>query len=225
MKLKKLVLLSTLMVGLVPLSRGQITGTHHDFRSGVEKAYNQGGEVCLVCHAPHNNDVSQTPLWNHATTQANFTAYGQGGSGYAIKFTPGQPTGASKLCLSCHDGVTAVNAYGTGGGASGLQDTLTPGTPRTLLMGALSSRSNLTTSLMTSHPVSFVYDGTLVAADPGLRDTSSSSGLGHSIGTDMLDKTGQVQCTSCHEVHGTPYYKFQRMSNVGSALCLTCHKK
>ncbi len=216
MKLKKLVLLSSLLLGLVPLSRAQISGTHHDFRSGVEAAYNPSGEICIVCHAPHNNDATQVPLWNHVTTSATFTPY----TGYNTHFTAGQPDGTSKLCLSCHDGVTAVNAYGNGGS---LQDTMS--TPRTLLMGALSTRSSMGTDMRTTHPVSFVYDGTLTTANPTLWDTSSTSHLGHSIGVDMLDKNGKVQCTSCHEVHGTAYWKFQRMSNVGSALCLTCHKK
>jgi predicted CXXCH cytochrome family protein len=224
MKLKKLVMLSSMMLGLVPLSRGQgtIVGTHHDFTWGSERAYNPSMEICIVCHAPHNNSsvAGELPLWNHLTTTATFTAYGASGSGYNIHFTPGSPDGSSKLCLSCHDGVTAVNAYGVGGG---LQDTMA--TARTLLMGALSTRSDLHTDLRTSHPVSFVYDGTLVASDPGLYDTSHTTTLGHSIGVDMLDNSGKVQCTSCHEPHSNTYWKFQRMSNRNSALCLTCHKK
>ena len=215
MKVKKLVLLSSLLLGLVPLSRAQIAGTAHDFRHGMEAAYNPSGEVCIVCHAPHKTDAVQVPLWNHVTTTQVFVPY----TGYNTHFTAGQPDGVSKLCLSCHDGVTAVNAYGSSGA---LQDTMT--TARTLTMGAISARSNLTTNLSTTHPVSFVYTQAL-AGNTGLNDTSATSHLGHSIGQDMLDKNGKVQCTSCHEVHGTAYWKYQRMSNVGSALCLTCHKK
>jgi len=232
MKLKKLVLLSSLMIGLVPLGRAQITGTPHDFRkygTNGTNQYNPSGEICIVCHAPHNNDATLVPLWNHTTTVQTFTAY----TGYKLGFTVGQPDGTSKMCLSCHDGVTALNSYGMGGSTPGLQDSITVASggvtaPRTLLLGAISTRSTLGTDLTKSHPVSFSY-ATARLTNPTLRDTSYSvAALGGSIGSTMLDKNGEVQCTSCHDPHSSntgTYWKYGRMSNAGSALCLTCHNK
>ncbi len=230
MKVKKLVLLSSLLLGLTPLSRAQIKGTAHDFSTYRNSKYNQSGEVCILCHAPHNTDATNAPLWNHATTTQTFTAYGASGSGFEVHFTPGQPDGSSKLCLSCHDGVTATNSYGVNGGTPGLQDSITIATggataPRTALI--TSSTTKIGTDLTNDHPVSFVY-AEAMTQNAGLRDTSYITPLGHSIGVDFLDKQGKVQCTSCHDPHlsntGT-YWRYQRFSNANSALCLTCHIK
>jgi hypothetical protein len=228
MKLKKLVLLSSLLIGLSPQIQAQMKGTAHDFTGYRRSAYNPSGEVCIVCHAPHNTSTTSTPLWNHTTTAQTFTAYGANGSGFNIHFTPGQPDGSSKMCLSCHDGITAANSYGVNGGSPALQDSITLATggataPRTSLI----SRSNLTTDLTNDHPISFVYTEAL-ASNPKLRDTAFVTALGHSIGKDMLDKNGKIQCASCHDPHGndqgwnSTYLKF---SNANSAMCLTCHIK
>ena len=51
-----------------------IVGSAHDFS---DDSWNTSGQICLVCHTPHNADVavSNAPLWNHETTQATFTPY------------------------------------------------------------------------------------------------------------------------------------------------------
>ena len=60
-------------------------------------------DICIFCHAPHNT-TGVGPLWNHALSAATYTPY----SSSTLKATVGQPTGASKLCLSCHDGTVAL---------------------------------------------------------------------------------------------------------------------
>src|ERR1041385_334859 len=60
-------------------------------------------EVCIFCHTPHRATGEQ-PLWNHAGSAATYTPY----SSSTLKAAVGQPTGASKLCLSCHDGTVAL---------------------------------------------------------------------------------------------------------------------
>lgn len=212
MKLKKLVLLSSIILGLAPLSRGQnIIGSPHDFTTQTQ--YNTTGELCIVCHAPHGTDATAVPLWNHTTTTQIFSTY----TGYKFKAisTITQPDGASKLCLSCHDGVTAKNQFG--GKIQG-----TAGVPVTLGVHA----SNLGTDLTNDHPISFRYDQALALADPGVKDpTVATTSLGGTIATDMLDINSKVQCPSCHEVHDQTIYRFGKISNAGSALCLTCHNK
>ena len=78
--------------------------------------------------------------------------------------------------------------------------------------------------LRATHPVSITYND---AVDIGL-NVAALTPIGTSgFISDVLD-AGQVQCSSCHDVHdresvsGTPLL---RVSNVGSALCLTCHYK
>src|SRR5690242_6849752 len=60
-------------------------------------------EICIFCHTPHKT-TGQAPLWSHVMPAQNYTPY----SSTTMKATDvGQPTGASKLCLSCHDGTVA----------------------------------------------------------------------------------------------------------------------
>lgn len=88
---------AVLAVMAAPVCAG-IAGSDHDF-SGEGWA---GGQICIVCHTPHNSDVSvaDAPLWNHEVSTALYTLY----SSPTLDATVNQPSGASKLCLSCHDG-------------------------------------------------------------------------------------------------------------------------
>jgi predicted CXXCH cytochrome family protein len=213
MKLKKLVLLSSMFLGLIPLCNGQaIRGSSHDF--STRTTTNLTGELCIVCHAPHGTDPTAAPLWNHNTTSQIFTTY----TGYRFDGIASitQPDGASKLCLSCHDGVSAVNQFG-----GKIQGSNPVGTPM-----RTGTASNLGIDLSNDHPISFVFNTALAQQDGTLKDpATATTSLGGTIQTDLLDINGKVQCPSCHEVHDPTVYKFGRISNAGSALCLTCHNK
>ncbi len=191
---------------LASLSYAQMAGSDHDF-SG--KNWNNTGEMCVVCHTPHNADatVTDAPLWNHEVTTSTFTVYTGGGT---MDATTGQPGGTSKLCLSCHDGTVAVDNFG---GQTGGTEFVT-------------GDKNLGTDLSNDHPISFAYDAALASLDGGLFDpTTTNSGLGGTIDGDMLFN-GSLECASCHDVHdATNISKLLVKSNSGSALCLTCHNK
>ena len=195
--------MALLVVASVGFAQG-ISGTAHDFSSTSWS----GGQICVVCHTPHNSDVtvSDAPLWNHEVTAATFTLY----SSSTFDASIAQPNGRSKLCLSCHDGTVAVDNFGgaTGGSVHVTGDAL------------------LGTNLSNDHPVSFTYDATLATNDGGLFNPSTAnSGLGGTIADDMLF-SGELQCASCHDVHnGAGISKLLVKSNAGSDLCLTCHDK
>ena len=100
-----------------------IVGSAHDFS---DDSWNTTGQICLVCHTPHNADVTiaNAPLWNHESTVATYQTY----TSATMDATTGQPDASSKLCLSCHDGTVAVDNFGdqtsgthfiTGGAVSG----------------------------------------------------------------------------------------------------------
>src|SRR5215467_14092620 len=75
-----------------------VLATKHDLSiagGGAIKATMES-EVCYFCHTPHRG-TGQTPLWNHTLSSVTYTPY----SSSTAKATIGQPTGASKLCLSC----------------------------------------------------------------------------------------------------------------------------
>ena len=207
--MKKQSLLSSLFIlilFLVGTGIGQsIVGSAHDFSIA---SWNTTGQICIVCHAPHNADVSvnDAPLWNHQSTVATFTPY----SSASLNATVGQPDASSKLCLSCHDGTVAVDNFGG----------VTTGT------FFLTGRTLIGTDLNDDHPVSFIYDVALAIDDGGLADpTSTNSGLGGTITEDLLIGS-KVQCASCHDVHnGSGIDDLLIKSNAQSDLCLTCHIK
>lgn len=206
MKQLKLIFTITVALLLANAGFGQILNTSHDFSGDT---WNATGEICIVCHTPHNaiTSVATAPLWNHEVTAVtNYALY----SSSTLNATLAQPDASSKLCLSCHDGTVALENFGQ----------TTNGThfnTGTTLIG---------TGLGDDHPVSFTYDATLANADGGLYDpTTTQSGLGGTINEDMLFD-GKMQCASCHDVHNSGGVDFLLLkSNAVSALCLTCHNK
>jgi predicted CXXCH cytochrome family protein len=193
-------------VSSVPaLATAGIAGTKHDLSvqgPGPIRAATET-EICLFCHAPHRTD-SETPLWNHAQTKAAFTPY----TSSTTRATVRQPTGSSKLCLSCHDGTVALGMVNSRSRPIAMQNNIT-----TMPAGS----GNLGTDLSGTHPVSFTYDSALVAANGQLKDPNTL------IDKVRLDHDKQVQCTSCHDPHSNRYGKFLVQDNKGSALCVACH--
>jgi len=191
------------------VSAGTIVNTKHDFSTSGWS----GGEICVACHTPHNADISVTdaPLWNHDLSTMVYTLY----DSPTLNATTVQPTGTSKLCLSCHDGTVAYDNTTTG----------------TKMTGTSAVGSD---GLNNDHPISFTYDATLATADGALHDPSTTD-VQIGSGTDVKSGTietamlidGQVQCATCHDVHNkfTDGGSLLRVSIAASKLCLTCHDK
>jgi len=239
MRLKAFFLAGTVLLGISQLGYGQgtIVGSKHDF-SQVANTWNfttpvttgYQGQICQPCHAPHGNNITtagaNAPLWSHALSTATYTLYAgfkftATGHGAA---TQSQPDGSSKLCLSCHDGTVALASFRTNA-ATGAT------TMANFNSGSGVGYGNLGTDLSTTHPISFTYDATLASNDRHLwNPITTLSGIhGGSISADMLeagaDGTQKMQCISCHDPHnaaGASHLLIK--SNVGSALCYTCHK-
>ena len=129
------------------------------------------------------------PLWNPATvTATTFTLYSSpifnanlaaGGSSI------GQPDGPSRLCLGCHDGSYT-------GAMNGVTLASVPA-------------FNFGSDLSRTHPISFAYTPALAANTRIVGElnnpVTTSSTLGGTIDTDLLDQNHKVQCTTCHNVH------------------------
>ncbi|MEZ5063778.1 MAG: cytochrome c3 family protein [bacterium] len=161
-------------------------------------------QICIFCHTPHNaSSVAQ--LWNRSASTATYTPY----TSSSLDAAPGQPTGSSKLCLSCHDGTIALG------------DVLSRATPIPMAGGVTqmpAGPSNLGTTLHDDHPVSFPYTAALAAADGELADPAS-------LGGDVrLDAGGELQCTTCHDAHDDSNGDFLVQDNTAGALCRTCHE-
>ncbi|QWV92408.1 cytochrome C [Geomonas oryzisoli] len=185
--------------------------TKHNLSAGgpgpIKAASEQ--QVCIFCHTPHH--ASQvTPLWSREESTTVYDLYSS-----STRFAkPGQPTGSSRLCLSCHDGTIAVGALinqvtipMAGGYTTIPQD-------RPTNLGG-SQGKNLTND----HPISFQYSPELVAKNHQLRlPTLIPAKL-------KLDADKNLQCTTCHNPHNNPYGKFLVMDPAGSALCVGCHNQ
>lgn len=163
-------------------------------------------QVCIFCHTPHNSSTT-APLWNRQDPGLFYTPYNSSTTNATI----GQPTGASVLCLSCHDGTIALGKVLSRPTVIEMANGVT-----TMPAGS----TNLTTDLSNDHPVSFNYTSALVNQRNGeLVDPGTLNGLV------KLDNNGQMQCTACHDPHNNDNGKFLVKSNQGGALCETCHLK
>jgi predicted CXXCH cytochrome family protein len=182
-----------IMVTSGSTARALTEGSPHDL-SAVS-----GGNVCGYCHTPHGA-LSGTPLWSHKLSTAVYKIY----QSSSLEAKVGQPTGSSKLCLSCHDGTVALTE--TVGGEFKGGTYIAPG-------GA-----NLGTDLSDDHPISFVYSAALSAQDVEIRPPST---LPEQL---KLDRADELQCTTCHNPHDNTYGNFLVMSNRRSAMCVACHE-
>lgn len=198
-----------LLPGLLPAAvfAASIVGSRHNLSAGGPGTVKAGTEteICVFCHTPHNG-TSEAPLWNRYSSGAVYIPY----ISTTVKSRPGQPTGASKLCLSCHDGTIALGSVRSRGTPIPMQGGVT-------VMPSGSTR--LGTDLSDDHPVSFTFDAALASANGQLYDPSVLTG------PVRLDKNRQLQCTACHDAHNNQYGKFLVKSNSASALCTTCHNK
>ena len=184
-------------------AQAQLVGNQHNLSASGPSLTRVFGEdeICIFCHTPHTA-APATALWNRTLATPVFTPY----SSSTLQAAPGQPTGDSKLCLSCHDGTIALGAVRSQ-------------PMRISMSGALSGRFDLTTDLSDDHPVSFSYDASLAAAD---QELASPGALPKSV---RLDDNGELQCTTCHDSHSDSNGKFLVMKNEYSLLCITCHDK
>jgi len=157
--------------------------------------------ICIFCHTPHNA-TPLSPLWNKEIEGQSYTVY----ASPTLRAGPlPQPSGPTKLCLSCHDGTIAMGAVLNPAGGIALAG------GGTLLPGSL---SDFGVDLSGHHPVSFPYQSSLPSAE-----------LAPSPPADLVyGAAGEVHCTTCHDPHNDLYGRFLLKDNRRSALCTSCHQ-
>lgn len=206
------VLLATLVA--LPLAQADVRNTRHNLSaaSGNTVRAQSEQQICAFCHIPHGGSQSRA-TWNRDLTyQASGTLYTLYGS-TTMEAPPDRPSGATRLCLSCHDGALALgslmNLEATRPASVTMQGGVTtmPAGPR-----------NLGTDLRNDHPVSLP----LPASDPEIVAPPANDAVKLEHGSGAA--RDRVQCTSCHDPHlSTP--KFLVKSNLRGAICTTCHAK
>lgn len=233
----------------------------HDMNTISANTPDDQGRICAFCHTPHHaidlNEATQAtylPLWSHTPNNStNFTAYGTGEGN--IPFSPTLQlayesdilVGPSRLCMSCHDGVIAVDQhYGT----------LFPGkNPLTNQDGFGQAGIAAKDSLSNDHPIGFSYTavaGAVVKGTPNqaaaagtdgyINPASSTYGIPGTPNTnaptmtiaDRLWNGSIMTCATCHDVHNRKnatnimkplVNKLVLAPQDNSALCQTCHIK
>jgi hypothetical protein len=199
---------------------GSVVDTLHNLSVGGPGQIRAATEtqVCRFCHVPHSAVVPE-PLWGHRLSDtASYAVPGVTGAGKVARPAP-QPDGASRLCLSCHDGTVALGdtgRHGTIAMQGGAR--LSPGRP-----------GFLGTDLSGSHPISIA----MPASDPGAED-GGDMGLRplEALAGDpdvKLDEDGKIQCTTCHDPHADRYYVPGRVPRFWvkptlEDVCLACHQ-
>lgn len=230
-----------------------IAGSKHDFSAPNAAGKSQYAgyfkisgvsitEICVFCHTPHNAS-STGLLWNRQNED-----YAGGGFTWEPYSSPTlsavnnnvAPSGISLMCMSCHDGITAIganlldgsqvlrNAPGAGNPAVTF-DALAAGVPSDRLgdlfwdsapiTGAGPNITNGDPSnsaqlldMSNDHPVSIQYTGSsIIGASP----------------TDARLRlfNGKVECSTCHLVHDPTNAPFLAMPNTSSNMCRSCHNK
>jgi predicted CXXCH cytochrome family protein len=199
-----------------------IKGTKHDLSvtgAGTIKAL-QETQTCIFCHTPHNADPAY-PLWGHEVTQT--TNYKHYTSASLVSYTSESDAppidGISRLCLSCHDGTIALGAV-----TAGHQQIL-----MTSKFIPFDAPGYLGTDLSGGHPISIVYDETLVSRRASLYPNLMQLKWPISDRNVKLYPTQDgygIQCSSCHDPHGgrgssdaPPFWQKAEYEDV----CLVCH--
>ncbi|MCC0006855.1 MAG: hypothetical protein H6876_01855 [Hyphomicrobiaceae bacterium] len=234
-----------------------IARTKHNLSvTGPGDVRSQEDRICVFCHTPHAaNDKAPPPLWNRKLSGATYRPYESSSFdagkrvGWLESAGRGQPGGASKLCLSCHDGTVALGSVLVLDGRQNQNINVSGTAPDGTIPEGKGASTGFTrrlgVDLTNDHPISFTFDDRLAAEDGELRRPSSTPELGPPRpGPDpelpLTDK--QLQCTSCHDPHVRDVVaenikflrlnRFQEIPAVGpffdkrrDQICLGCHEK
>lgn len=203
--------------------------------SGNSKKALTETQICIFCHTPHGA-TPQSTLWSRLPPEGpmggfpTFAASSvQDPSGIlgiddagivaTTQYSTAHdyPNGSSKLCLSCHDGVTAMGILANG------DEIDMSGTGKALAI-----------DLAVSHPISFVYNQSVVTYlnSLGKTDTYKNFPITAYLSSDSTGKTW-VQCTICHQPHqdtknatyNLPFWRGPGTDDIAEydAICAACH--
>lgn len=243
MKTKKIIIL----VGLVTLclssyafaSPGNVRFTVHNLSNNTKAAdgfttadgnrnfySNTESQVCIFCHSPHNASPA-SPLWNKASLTGAATAYRMYTSSPTLTLTTrasSLPAGSpSLLCLSCHDGKTAINVLhnaSSGVAASGSYSATDKvvdiggmgsapvtlqfgfGTLSPANLGGTDTAVSQGDDLTNDHPIGFSYTAAQGQSTTKLFDVPTVLSPAKSNGAiRFFGATKRMECSTCHDPH------------------------
>ena len=96
-------------VGGIVNTRHNLTMSYTSFQGRMGTYRNNYYQVCVYCHTPHGaNSTAAAPLWNRTVSSRTYTLYDNSASMTGGQMS--QPGANSLTCLSCHDGITAIDS-------------------------------------------------------------------------------------------------------------------
>lgn len=219
-----------------------IVGSKHDLSVGP-LANGTSTQICVYCHAPHNAAKS-LPLWNRINPAGSlFTLY-SGVNMQNVSFSSGFTADSTSLfCMSCHDGLTTMDAIhnaGTlgGGGAAGAVDatsataadayrTAGAGVFSSNAIGAVGNAALGSYNLTKTHPINFEVTTVDGQSDLFVGSAFKMGNLNQFplFKSERSTTNRTLECGSCHAVHDSQNSPFLRATMDKSALCLGCHNK
>ena len=195
-----------------------IRGTKHNLSASGPGEIRAASErrICVFCHTTHAA-APRGPLWNRRDSGRAYRRYWSPTlDAYKPEDAP-EVEGASRLCLSCHDGTVAIGDIRSGGPIR-----MRPNVERVPKKPGLSSRD-----LSGSHPVSFQVTEDLISRNNAKDTPLKPLAEMRSDPSVKLDRSNHMQCTTCHDPHnnkygatsGVPFWRKPTWEGV----CEVCH--
>ena len=225
-----------------------VVSSKHDFSitTGIGSFQFDAVNVCSFCHTPHHANPTAPVLWNRSLkTSSNFTLYSSVQHPGIEAAQNLDTTKYSLLCLSCHDGSTAINTVINKQGDAFTQlslydqigDVTNPVDPiYGMNIGGFDAAGAPLAgnpSLRNDHPVGFAYTAALIAQDRQdtghATDQLATPNASGYVGDQSVRLFGSsrnvLEYGTCHNPHDNQFGKFLVKSNANSDLCRTCHLK
>lgn len=219
------------------------------YKAAVNPADRRNDEICIFCHTPHNASPA-TALWGRKPTVTS--SFGHYTSNTLVIQTLGatsgynEPTGSSRLCLSCHDGATALGAVLNGPEIvfdAAKQTIAARNSPAEY--NVFNPNQGANDATQHHHPISFKYDAAVKSAINIPKAATPYKfpweGAPYDVPQVKLDRNGYMQCTTCHNPHqdmsgtgssspdantDTPFWVLgtdKNSRNLHDTVCLACH--
>lgn len=205
-------------------SGGLTKSQRHYYSEGVD-------QVCIFCHTPHNAQPA-APLWNKVMPTQAFSMYTSSRTLTPTARGATTPGPESLLCLSCHDGRTAINVLhnsrtGVPAGSDmkvdiggSYDDPANPnGSALSIAsfgffgqypsnLGQTDTDAYAGTNLTNDHPISFSYAAAQGQSNGRLKDINLAKASGARFFGPGNDK---IECSSCHDPHVDYGYGIDRI--------------
>lgn len=232
--MKKVLVLLIVGAMLATPAFAVIRNSKHDLSSSSAATVKAGSgdETCVYCHTPHGGATGiLAPLWNRSIPGGGFAEADLYNSA-TLDQVNSNPTNVltavnnsdAPLCFSCHDGGTLEGGLTNPSNADGSPAGGTLAAGVTGFMNLDASGEGLTND----HPIGMNYVAVRTADAAGFNNETAADNISGLplYSNSAIGATSVMWCSTCHDVHDQGGFQpFLNMSNVGSALCTTCHIK